>query len=122
MSISAAPNANLDSARERVGLFLSQMSRSFAWVRRRQAAASHDHERLLAFWRGGVPRELDSDWYCSGGAADGGCERKAEACWAAALPAKGQDYKHSLLPLKMLLGREIRVALQRDFWAQAQCG
>ena len=88
MSIATAPNDN-ESARERE----REKDSLCTWVRRRQAEASHDCERLLAFWRGDVHGEPGSDlvpqWVCP----ERLYKRGAEVCWAgtmcaAAVPAK----------------------------------
>ena len=66
-SIASAPNTNWKSDREKETPS-PKMIKGLTWVRWRQAAASCDLETLLAFWRGGVCRELGSDlilqWEC----------------------------------------------------------
>ena len=52
-SIATAPNTDQESASERDSICI--------WIEWRQASASRAHERLLALWRGGVGRKLDSD-------------------------------------------------------------
>ena len=109
------------------GTLFPKMIKSHIRVRWRQASASDDHEKHLTFWRGGVHGELDSDLvlYCSGSATERLFKKWADVCWAgtpcaAALPAKGQEWKCSLLPLNTAGQGDQKATQQRNFWTPAQ--
>lgn len=85
----------------------------WTWVRwRRLDTACCDCERLLTFWTGGMYGKPDSDSELQKECPEKLFKRGAEVCWAgtwhtAALPAKGRDWGHGMLPLSAA-GRLIR--------------